>query len=158
MPQQGPRISFWWGGLWLIIKKLMMHAKNSGCGSFAFENSNQILRSGLLPCLFLVLQNQWILAGCVILQPCTSIWRQCACICWSCQWREGQEQYGMLSGSDNVCLCCLFCSCLNSTPLIIVLQEWWFDWGFANFLGFSFFHVVMVSMFFWFSLVRFSIF
>ncbi len=45
------------------------------CGSFVFEISNQVLRSGLLPCLFLVLQNQWILAGCVILQPCISMWR-----------------------------------------------------------------------------------
>jgi hypothetical protein len=125
-------------------------------GLFVFEISNQILRSGLLPCLFLVLQNQWILAGCVILQPCISIWQQCAYICWSCQQRKGQEQYGMLSISDNVCLCCLFCNCLTSTPLIIVLQEWWFDWGFADFLGFSFFHVIMVSTFFQFSLVRFS--
>jgi hypothetical protein len=64
MPQQGLRISFWWGGLWLIIKKPYdAHKKHwtwvRPSDSVVFEISNQILRSGLLPCLFLVFQNQY---------------------------------------------------------------------------------------------------
>jgi hypothetical protein len=92
-----------------------------------------------------------ILAGCVILQPCISIWQQCACICWSCWQREGkeqygkgQEQYGMLSVSDNVCLCCLFCSYLTSTPLIIILQKIMIWLGICKFSRVFFFHVIMV--------------
>jgi hypothetical protein len=64
----------------------------------------------------------------------------------------------MLFVNDKACICCLFCNGLTSTPFIIVLQKWWFDWRFGNFSGFSFFHVVIVSMFFPFSFISFLFF